>query len=166
MKNIRVSDSMQDGYTYRLVEPVGKNFNCKFQPELTPPQMLALGVFGGMYMNDCVNAFPHSWYKQARLSNQGKDARLNYFKVDASQPLSEWQKKGWIHPQDPRGWFQWYCRYFMGRRSEDDERQIQRWKAFRRHIGAVRKNCERYDECCRPRQRQALLHWAYDARNI
>jgi hypothetical protein len=89
---------------------------------------------------------------------------LNYFGVDASQPLSEWRRKGWIHPDDPRGWFQWYCRYYMGRRMDDDSRQIRRWRQMRRHIRQIQIHCERGDPMCRPRQRQALLHWAYDSR--
>ena len=68
-------------------------------------------------------------------------------------------------PDDPRGWFQWYCRYYQGRRmAREDERQIGRWKAMRRHLAQLRRGCEPGDRWCRPRQRQALLHWAYDSR--
>lgn len=166
MKIVSVNDTMQREYSYALVAPQNKNFDENFTPELTPQEMLELGVFGGKYLNDCQNEFPSEWFTHAKLSKT-KDIHLNYFSVDASQPLSEWIKKGWIHPQDPRGWFQWYCRYFMGRRTpEEDSRQIKRWKAFRRHAGAVRKNCEPFDHHCRKKQRQALLHWAYDARAI
>ena len=78
-----------------------------------------------------------------------------------------WRRKGWLHEDDPRGWFQWYCRYYMGRRMPDeDRRQIGRWKAIRRHVRQVQMNCEPGDVFCRPRQRQALLHWAYDSRKI
>jgi hypothetical protein len=94
------------------------------------------------------------------------DRRLNYFGVNASLPLSVWRRKGWIRPQDPRGWFQWYCRYYQGRRSADDERQIRRWRAIARHLSAIRKNCEKGDLECRRRQRQAALHWAYDTRRV
>lgn len=166
MKAITVSDMMQKGYTYELTEPVGKNFHPEFKPDLTPAECLALGVFGGKYMTDCRDEFPKSWFTHAKLCHERHDATLNYFGVNASQPLSVWQAKGWIHEDDPRGWFQWYCRYYMGRRHPDDERQIKRWKAIRRHLAQVAQNCRRGDEHCRPRQRQALLHWAYDSRKI
>ena len=162
-----VNDRMQSGYRYALTEAMGKNFDGEFRPELTPKQMLRLGVFGGKYMSDCRREFPADWFRSAKLSTGRRDASLNYFRVDASQPLSVWRAKRWIHPDDPRGWFQWYCRYYMGRRMPDeDRRQIGRWKAMRRHIRQIQRNCEPRDHACRPRQRQALLHWAYDSRNI
>lgn len=157
---------MQRGYVYYRTEPPGRNFAPDFRPELTPKEMLALGVFGGKYLTDCRAEFPPSWFVRAKLSPAGRDARCNCFGVNASQPLRVWRAKGWIHPQDPRGWFQWYCRYYMGRRSDDDERQIRRWRAIARHIAAIRKHCRRGDLSCRPRQRQAVLHWAYDSRKI
>ena len=124
-------------------------------------------IFGGKYLNDCKKEFPKSWFRNAKLSNSKKDIQLNFFKVNASLPLKEWINKGWINEHDPRGWFQWYCRYYLGRRLEkEDQRQINRWQAFRRHIGAIRKNCEPGDLECRKKQRQALLHWAYDSLNI
>jgi hypothetical protein len=167
MKEIVVNDKMQKNYVYTLAMPVGQNFDLKFAPELTPQEMLELGVFGGKYLTDCQDEFPEKWFTNAKLNTLKKDVSLNYFSVDASQPLSEWNKKGWVHQQDPRGWFQWYCRYYMGRRTEiEDMRQIKRWFAFRRHAGAVKKYCELYDYSCRKKQRQALLHWAYDSRKI
>jgi hypothetical protein len=165
-KTIVVNDRMQRNYRYVLSAPIGRNFDKEFRPELTPKEMLALGVFGGKYMTDCSKEFPAAWFTAAKLSPGGRDTSLNFFGVDASQPLSEWRRKGWIHPDDPRGWFQWYCRYYMGRRGEDDARQIGRWKAMRRHIRQIEKNCEPGDCFCRPRQRQALLHWAYDSRRF
>ena len=161
-----VNDEMQQGYRYLRVEPIGKNFDSEFKPELTPREMLELGVFGGKYMTDCKEEFPAEWFVNAKLALDSPDLELNFFKIKASKPLSYWIEKGWINPQDPRGWFQWYCRYYMGRRSEDDERQIKRWKAMTRHIAQVKKNCQEGDLSCRPRQRQALLHWAYDSRRI
>ena len=162
-----VNDRMQTNYRYELVEPEGRCFDPDFKPELTPKQMLELGVFGGKYMTDCRKEFPKNWFERAKLSPKGRDPTMNFFGIDASQPLSVWRKKGWIFEDDPRGWFQWYCRYYMGRRSpEEDRRQIKRWKAIRRHVRQVQKNCEPGDLFCRPRQRQALLHWAYDSRKI
>jgi len=165
-KIVVVNDRMQKNYRYERVAPVGRDFDPAFKPQLTPQQMLELGVFGGKYMTDCRSEFPASWFARAKLSPRGKDPTLNFFGVDASQPLSEWRRKGWIHPDDPRGWFQWYCRYYMGRRMEDDARQIKRWKQIARHVAQLKKNCEPGDVFCRPRQRQALLHWAYDSRMI
>jgi len=163
---VTVHDRMQRNYRYRLVEPEGRNFDPGFKPELTPKQMLALGVFGGKYMTDCRKEFPRSWFTHARLSPRRKDPLLNCFGVDASKPLAYWRRKGWISDQDPRGWFQWYCRYYRGRRTDDDARQIRRWKQIVRHIAQIKKACEPGDLHCRPRQRQAVLHWAYDSRKI
>ncbi len=166
-KTVAVSDRMQKGYRYELSAPTGRGFDPDFRPELTPQEMLHVGVFCGKYMTDCRNEFPKSWFAGAKLASGRRDCSLNYFGVDASQPLSEWRKKGWIHPDDPRGWFQWYCRYYLGRRTpEEDARQIKRWKAMRRHIRQIERNCEPGDLSCRRRQRQALLHWAYDSRKI
>jgi hypothetical protein len=165
-KEIIVNDKLQQGYRYMLTERPGRGFHPEFTPDLSPRQMLELGVFGGKYMNDCKDEFPDSWFKKAKLSPERADPKLNYFGVKASKPLSYWLKKGWISSQDPRGWFQWYCRYYMGRRSDDDDRQIKRWKAMKRHIAQLQKHCIRGDVSCRPVQRQALLHWAYDSRYL
>ena len=163
MKKIVINDKMQKGYVYYLTEPEGKHFDKEFSPDLTPKEMLDIGIFGGKYLNDCKKEFPTSWFEKAKTSTR-KDPSLNFFEVDASKPLSYWKAKGWIHPQDPRGWFQWYCRYHLGRRSDDDARQIKRWKAMTRHIAQLKKHCTPKDLNCRRRQRQALLHWAYDSR--
>lgn len=164
MFTVVVNDLMQQGYRYVRSEPVGRNFHPDFVPQLTPGAMLKLGVFGGKYMTDCRAEFPADWFAGARLCHEFHDPALNCFGVNASQPLALWQARGWIHPEDPRGWFQWYCRYFMGRRGADDLRQIRRWRAIARHVAQLRRNCEPGDLHCRPRQRQALLHWAYDSR--
>lgn len=165
-RTVQVKDLMQEA-SYTLTEPMGKNFDERFQPELTPKEMLALGVFGGKYMTDCRDEFPDDWFTHAKLSPGKHDKTLNFFGVDASQSLHEWMRKGWIHPMDPRGWFQWYCRYYMGRRlPKEDDRQIQRWLAIKRHITQIQNNCEKGDLSCRRRQRQAVLHWAYDSRKI
>lgn len=164
---ITVNDLMQKNCRYTLTEPEGSHFDPRFQPQLTPKEMLALGVFGGKYMTDCRDEFPEDWFTNAKLCHERHDPSLNCFGVNASQPLSVWQQKGWIHPMDPRGWFQWYCRYYMGRRMpEEDDRQIRRWLAMKRHITQIKNNCDRGDLSCRRRQRQALLHWAYDSRTM
>jgi hypothetical protein len=154
-------------YSYELTEVMGKNFDSEFKPQLTPKQMLELGVFGGWYFDDNRSEYPKDWFTNARLSSTGPNAEENYYQVSASQPLEVWQQKGWINESDPRGWFQWYCRYYMGRRiTPEDQRQIKRWKAMTRHIGQIQAHCSPGDLTCRRRQRQALLHWAYDSRKI
>jgi hypothetical protein len=164
---VTVNDRMQRGYRYELTHRAGQEFDPRFQPELTPKEMLSLGVFGGKYMTDCRDEFPKSWFASAKVSADGYDTSLNCFGVRAGQPLSVWQAKGWIYRDDPRGWFQWYCRYYQGRRlPEEDERQIKRWLNMRRHIAQIRKHCREGDLDCHRKQRQALLHWAYDSRKI
>lgn len=166
-KKVTVKDKMQKNYSYWLTEEIGKNFHPDFKPELTPKEMLELGIFGGRYMTDCRTEFPKDWFKNAKLCPKRHDPKLNLFGINASKPLSYWRKKDWIYPEDPRGWFQWYCRYYMGRRiPKEDERQIKRWKAIKRHIAQVKKHCFPKDLTCRPKQRQAILHWAYDSRLI
>ena len=159
---ITVNDRMQSGYSYVLEAPMGKDFAEGFNPHFTPAEMLELGVFEGKYCNDCTGELPGDWFKKARLSDK-PDPSLNYFGIKSRKPLSYWQDKGWIYGPDPRGWFQWYCRYFLGRRLPDiDDIQIKRWRAFSRHAGQIRANCAPGDIFCRPRQRQALLQWAHD----
>lgn len=165
---VTVNDTWQTNYNYTTTEPVGKNFDPDFKPELTPKEMLEIGVFSGVYFSDQPKELPKDWFEHARLSRDGQpDDSLNFFHIRASQPLEVWQKKGWIYPEDPRGWFQWYCRYYLGRRIDDeDQRQIKRWKAMTRHIAQIQKGCQPGDLLCRPKQRQALLHWAYDSRKL
>lgn len=142
---------------------MGKHFAPDFQPELSPQQMLEMGVFRGNYFEGEYDEFPESWFKNAHQAGT-HTTDMNFYGVDASQSRKEWQKKGWIYEEDPRGWFQWYCRYYLGRRIVDeDRRQINRWKNMQRHIAQIKKYCQPGDLHCRRRQRQALLHWAYDS---
>ena len=165
-RRIVVNNLMQQNYVYLVTEPVGQSFHPDFRPELTPKEMLELGVFGGKYMTDCAAEYPEDWFANAKLCRERHDPALNFFGVNASQPLSFWEAKGWIYAEDPRGWFQWFCRYFLGRRCRDDARQIQRWNAIRRHAAQIKKHCKPCDLNCRRKQRQVLLHWAYDSRKI
>ncbi|MGH1398698.1 MAG: hypothetical protein ACRBCT_05740 [Alphaproteobacteria bacterium] len=159
---VTVNDRMQTDYTYRIDAPMGEDFAPKFIPHFTPKEMLALGVFEGKYCNDCRNELPADWFENAKISDIA-DTSLNYFKIKSRQPLQVWRQKGWIIDPDVRGWFQWYCRYYLGRRiPEIDSFQIKRWRAFTRHAGQIRANCDAGNLDCRPRQRQGLLQWSHD----
>lgn len=179
-KKIVVKDKMQN-YTYVLSEYPGKNFSPEFNPQLTPEKMLLLGVFEGKYMNDCENEFPIEWYEKAKAKGKlcdKPDPSINLFKVKSRLSLQTWRDKGWIPivptDKDVRGWFQWYCRYWIGRRMpEVDHVQIKRWRAFVRHAGSIGASIRRMKKedvpktkaeikKHRPKQRQALLQWAYN----
>ena len=158
-----VSDKMQQVYEYELSAPAGEAFAPDFTPELTPKEMLELGVFEGRYLNDCRAEFPADWFENAKLSLDAPDIMKNCFQIKSRMSLPEWRKRGWILDPDPRGWFQWYCRYYLGRRlPEIDKIQIARWRSFYRHKAQILKNCPPGHTECRPRQRQALLQWAYE----
>jgi len=177
---IKVKNKMVSNYEYILSENPNSNFDPEFKPHFTPAEILRLGAFEGKYLNDCITEFPAEWFIDAialdKLRPEKADISVNAFKILSRQPLSCWKKKDWaphkdgkgtlgslLTNPDERGWFQWYCRYWLGRRiPELDKVQIKRWKAFKRHAGQIKANCKPGDLTCRPRQRQALLHWAYN----
>jgi len=161
-ETVSVNDRMQQNYAYLINANFGESSSQDFQPFYTPQEMLKMGIFEGKYCNDCRHEFPKTWFHGAKTSDK-PDPSINYFGIKSRQPLGIWQEKGWIIGPDPRGWFQWYCRYYLGRRMpEIDAKQIKRWRAFSRHAGQVRANCEPGNWTCRPRQRQALLQWSHD----
>jgi len=160
-------------YTYQLSKNYGDMSDYpQFKPHFSPNEMLQCGVFEGKYLNDCISEFPKEWYitaiKDGKLSPEKADPNTNCFGIKSRMSLGEWKQRGWIPqtPNDPddRGWFQWYCRFYIGRRIQGlDEIQIKRWKSFARHFGQVKKNCSEGDLTCRRKQRQALLQWGYNA---
>ena len=148
----------------------------EFKPMLTPKQMLHRGIFGGTYFAELIDYkdFPRDWFKGLDKSFYCSCRyliKVNYFKVKSGQSQKEWEAAGWIHKDDPRGWFEWYCKYFMGRRHEDDERQIKRWLAFCgpkgrwRNIVYMKIHSARrglaFSQDISRRIQQSLLHWSY-----
>jgi len=180
-RRVTVADRMQTRYSYTLTAPPGRNFAPGFRPALSPARMLRMGVFEGKYLNDCVFEFPREWYAAAlragRLSPGVADPSLNAFGIKSRLSLRAWRHNGWIPAamgdRDVRGWFQWYCRYWLGRRDAAvDAVQVARWRAFARHRGQILASYRRLGRrrprtaaekrLHRPRQRQALLQWAYN----
>ena len=178
---IHVWNKMKKGYSYTLAVDPGTEM--AFKPYASPGEMLAMGAFEGKYLNDCLLEFPAEWFWNAimldKLRPGEPDVSVNLLGVDSRQPLSFWVKSGWVpgsgkkgmHPElsdtkinpDERGWFQWYCRYWMGRRLPVlDKIQISRWSAFTRHAGQIKANCHVGDLECRPRQRQGLFQWSHN----
>lgn len=142
-----------------------KLWNKEFTPFFTPEEMLRKGVFEGKYINN-IKGIPNDWKKLPKVvgPKDEPDPSLNFYGVKSRQPLSEWKKNGWIRT-DKNGWFEWYCRYFLGRRlGEEDDWQIGRWKSFiARHQAQVSKKCKPGDKDCNTKQRQGLLQWGWDS---
>ena len=139
--------------------------------------MLKKGIFGGTYFNQLVDyrKFPKDWFSEIDKSyylSIDYNRKLNFFNIKSGQSQEEWEAKGWIHKDDPRGWFEWYCKYFEGRRHEDDVRQIKRWKQLAGPNGRFRKwlvtqilkkgtKKDWNNSSISPAIRQTLQHWGY-----
>ena len=136
----------------------GKPYDDLFHPQYTPLEMLKMGVFDGKYFRGKLGAkelkkLPKSWQKAMRTKN--------YYNQSASLSKSWWNDK--IHPQDPLGWFQWYCRFYLGRRTVDDLRQIKRWSSYiLRHYGNYKYLMRKNNKKNFDRYKQAFLHWAWN----
>ena len=112
-----------------------------FNPNKTPIEIIKEGAFGGTYFRDIYSGINEKWYKNSwkefvQLKNIDAkfyasdyyDINVNKYGVKCRTSLRFWENKGWIKKIDPYGWFQWYFRYWLGRRSKDHKRQINRWK--------------------------------------
>lgn len=161
----------------------------EFQPNLTPREIFKLGSFGGTYWRPISSGvtkkkyknqhleFPKSWWKgipEDMLTSSTCNKNINYYKAKSGTSLLYWESKKWIDAQDPYGWVQWYCRFYNGRRSPDDERQIDRWLRFTgpkgrfrvRLINMIKKKKKKWnDTSVSPVIRQGLQQWAYQIRS-
>ena len=178
-KQIIVNNRMQNNYSYTLTYNAGTNISNGgidsdgnkikydgFNPKYNPGQMLKMGVFEGKYCNDQIFEFPKEWFKLSKLSPEKADHTINYFGIKSRLNLQEWKRKKWVpchkNDKDKRGWFEWWCRYWLGRRMpEVDIIQVKRWRAFNRHYGQFIKNTKGKGNDIHPRRRQALLQWSY-----
>lgn len=142
----------------------------EFAPSFTPMEMLDRGVFCDCNYFAIVKDVPAKYKNHKKVFKRGEvpDVKENYYGVKSRSSLKEWERKGWIDPkgEDAAGWFEWYIKYFEGRRRDDgeDERQIRRWKSFvARHMAQVAAKCDLEDRDCNTRQRQGLLQWGWDS---
>ena len=161
----------------------------EFKPNLSPHQILKMGAFGGTYFRpiyssvtkkhykseDVIKEYPKSWFKgidiEKMVTSSKYDKKVNKYGVKCGSELEDWEKSGWMHEQDPYGWFQWYCRFYQGRRDQkEDRRQIARWKKLASDNGRfrkwlitliIKKDGSWNDESISPKIRQTLQHWAY-----
>lgn len=148
----------------------------EFDPNLTPNQILLSGAFGGSYfgIEDLKGDYDYQSLFQNLLSDvpphlylgEKYKPRLNKFRIRSGMDYKYWTDMGWIHQDDPYGWFEWYLKYYNGRRHTDDERQISRWQQFCGVNGRWRNRIysrinETGDWNASPRIQQSLLHWGY-----
>jgi len=157
-----------------------------FKPNLTPKEVFEMGSFGGTYFRPIYSSIIKSklkdqhlefkkWFTKLDVSkyvtNNTCNVSVNKYNVKAGSSLDEWEKSGWITKHDPYGWFQWYCRFYMGRRCEDDKRQINRWIKYAseksgrwriRLVNLCKDNKSNYNNyTISPIIRQGLQQWAF-----
>lgn len=151
--------------------------NLEFNPNLTPREIIEAGAFGGCYFGLPIEEY--ATYDYQTLFDKlfdGLDTnlylretyspKLNRFKIRSGMDYDYWKEMGWMHEDDPYGWFEWYSKYSIGRRHSDDDRQIRRWQDFCGYNGRWRKRIysrihETGDWNVSPRIQQSLLHWGY-----
>lgn len=158
----------------------------EFTPNMTPKEVLQGGSFGGTYFRpiyssitkqhykDVWQELPEDWLDGLNISKQVASStyreNVNTYNVKCGGSLEMWESSGWIVPQDPYGWFQWYCRFYQGRRTMDDARQISRWAKcagvkgrWRQNLitKVVRSGCAYDNSGVSPVVRQTLQHWGY-----
>ena len=182
------------GNSKKVVKPVKKNGYYHFsdypdfRPNLSPRQMFLLGSFGGTYWRPIYSSINKKHYKnvhkqkkyvskgwwkgipEENLSSETYDIQKNKYKVKVGTTLEFWEDKGWIKTDHPYGWVEWYCEFYLGERSDDDERQIKRWQALAGERGRfmrflvtqiIKKKTTWNDETVSPKIRQVLQHWGY-----
>jgi len=158
-----------------------------FKPNISPPEMFELGIMGGNYFREIKSPKTGILYKKEHLKfdflrqlgrekylNPIYDKNINKYKVNAGTSYEYWMEKDWIVEEvDPYGWIQWYCNFWLGRRTNDDLRQIQRWKNIAGEQGRFRKQLQnkinalgKNDEKVYTKMRQTLLHWGFDTRRM
>lgn len=165
-----------------------EDIHDQFKPNRTPKRVFQMGAFGGTYFRPIYSSVTgknykagnvirefKGWFKgmdiEKKIISEKYDKKVNKYGVKCGSSLEAWEDSGWIVEQDPYGWFQWYCRYYKGRRTSDDERQIKRWLALagpngrfrRRLMNEIIKKKKTYDDISvSPVIRQVLLHWGYE----
>merc|ERR1711997_93735 len=181
----------RDGFTERLPKRNSDGVLIfsdeeEFRPNMTPKEVLQAGSFGGTYFrpikssvtglkyNKMWDELPQNWLEglniKRMVSSTNYDDKVNTYKAKCGGSLEMWETSGWIDKIDPYGWFMWYCRFYLGRRSKDDDRQIGRWKNCtgpkgrwkNNLIGKIAKAGVKYNNSgISPVIRQTLQHWAY-----
>lgn len=158
-----------------------------FKPNLTPKEIFSLGSFGGTYWRPIKSKFfkntirsrhkryPSHWWNKLPddwlfTPFDKYDKSINKYGVKVGTTLKFWENKGWIKKSHPYGWVDWYCDFYEGKRSSDDERQISRWKGvagtngrFMKYLVTliIKKNKKWNDTTVSPKIRQTLQHWGY-----